>query len=64
MPQIGLNQPSAGTSNAEVGFKSDDRQPESAFFASGTHFPQQVPSPRSRARSRTVLAPPLTALRI
>jgi hypothetical protein len=40
------------------------RQADNAALASGRHFPQQVPTPSSRVRSRKLLAPPLTAVRI
>jgi hypothetical protein len=30
-------------------------------LASGTHLPQQVPTPSSRVRSRKFVAPPFTA---
>jgi hypothetical protein len=35
-----------------------------AAFASGTHFPQQVPTPSSRLMSRSEVAPSLTAARM
>jgi hypothetical protein len=35
-----------------------------AAFASGTHLPQQVPTPSSRLMSRSEVAPSLTAARI
>jgi hypothetical protein len=35
-----------------------------AAFASGTHFPQQVPTPSSRLMSRNEVAPSLTAARM
>jgi len=46
----------------EVG--ADTLQEESAILASGTHFPQQEPTPKTRARSRMLVAPPFTAWRI
>jgi hypothetical protein len=57
--------------NSEAGEKTrvlkesrSSKQADSAALASGRHLPQQVPTPRSRVRSRRLLAPPLTALRI
>jgi hypothetical protein len=35
---------------------------DNAAFASGTHFPQQVPTPKSRVRSRKLAAPFFTAV--
>jgi hypothetical protein len=35
-----------------------------AALASGTHLPQQVPTPKSRVISRMQHAPPFTAARI
>jgi hypothetical protein len=35
-----------------------------ADLASGKHLPQQVPTPKSRVRSRNEVAPPLTAVRM
>jgi hypothetical protein len=40
------------------------READNAALASGRHFPQHVPTPSSRVRSRKLLAPPLTAVRI
>jgi hypothetical protein len=37
---------------------------DSVARASGTHFPQQVPTPNSRVRSRTQVAPFFTAERM
>ena len=42
----------------------DFREEANADLASGRHLPQQVPTPRSRVRSRNELAPDLTAERI
>jgi hypothetical protein len=57
--------------NSEAGEKTrvlkqsrSSKQADSAALASGRHLPQQVPTPRSRVRSRRLFAPPLTALRI
>ena len=48
----------------DVSRAQDARQEARAVLASGRHLPQQDPTPSSRARSRMVVAPPFTALRI
>jgi hypothetical protein len=40
------------------------RDADNAAFASGTHLPQQVPTPSSRAMSRMQVAPSATAERM
>ena len=40
------------------------REAANADLASGRHLPQQVPTPKSRVRSRNEVAPSLTAVRI
>ena len=54
-----------------AGEKSPGREESHAFseeakadLASGRHLPQQVPTPKSRVRSRKQVAPPLTAVRM
>jgi hypothetical protein len=39
----------------------ESREADKVALASGTHLPQQVPTPSSRVRSRKFLAPSFTA---
>jgi hypothetical protein len=39
----------------------DSKEAVKVALASGRHFPQQVPNPSSRVRSRKLQAPPFTA---
>ena len=39
----------------------ESSEADKVALASGTHLPQQVPTPSSRVRSRKLLAPPFTA---
>ena len=42
----------------------ESSEADNVALASGMHFPQQVPTPSSRVRSRTQVAPFFTANRI
>jgi len=46
------------------GWLRESRVADRVARASGTHLPQQVPTPSSRVRSRRLVAPPFTAVRI
>jgi hypothetical protein len=70
-PTQNLKESILQAANSEAGEKKPGlresraaRDADNAALASGRHFPQQVPTPRSRVRSRRLFAPPLTALRI
>jgi hypothetical protein len=49
---------------AEAAELRESSDADRVALASGTHLPQQVPTPRSRVRSRMQVAPSLTAARI
>ena len=46
------------------GWLGDSSEAERAALASGTHLPQQVPNPSCRERSRMLVAPQATAVRM
>jgi hypothetical protein len=50
----------AESARASSALRDSDR----VALASGTHLPQQLPTPSSRLRSRKLHAPPLTADRM
>jgi len=54
----------AGEKRPGLEDSQDLRESAKADLASGRHLPQQVPIPNSRVRSRKLLAPHLTAVRI
>jgi hypothetical protein len=62
----GLSEFRGGAAEAGRGAASlrCEREAAMAALASGTHLPQQVPTPKSRVMSRMQHAPPFTAARI
>jgi hypothetical protein len=57
---VGLGKKLLGAKSARCAARHAER----AAFASGRHFPQEVPTRSSRVRSRMHEAPPLTAARM
>lgn len=47
-----------------MSYRTDPKDADKAALASGTHLPQQVPTPSSRVISRMHVAPSLTAARM